>query len=208
MNATQDNSIWQNFVDGDITALNILMEKYFRFLFNYGTKICKNEELVKDTVQELFIKLWNRKEHLSREVNIKAYLITSLRRSLYRKIQSLEKFESFTDYDNELLPFDLEISVEQKFINNEFNKLLAFKLAKYTQLLPKRQKEVLYLKFMQNLSREEIAQVMDISLQTVSNICQMALKNLRDQLQKSNHSKNYFYSITPLLPLLLEFFIN
>lgn len=206
MNSTQNDGVWQNFVDGDISALKFLMETHFKMLFNYGMKIIKDEELVKDTVQELFIKLWNRKEHLCREINIKAYLITSLRRSLYRKIQSLNKFESFTDYDNELLPFDFEISVEQMFINNESNKLIALKLARFVMLLPKRQKEVLYLKFMQNLNRDEIAGVMNISLQTVSNIYQIALKNLRVQLEKSNHSRNYFYNFAPVLPLLLSIF--
>ncbi|MDB5115694.1 MAG: transcriptional regulator, LuxR family [Mucilaginibacter sp.] len=192
---TRDNCIWKNFVEGDISALKLLMEQYFRFLFNYGTKITKDEELVKDTVQELFIKLWTNKENLSRDVNLKAYLITSLRRALYRKIQALDRFDNFTDHDNNLLHFEFEFSVEQKFITAEFNKLLALKLAKHLSSLPKRQKEVLYLKFMENLTREEIAVVMNISLQTVSNMCHIALKNLKAQLGDTNQSKNNFYSL-------------
>jgi RNA polymerase sigma factor (sigma-70 family) len=46
-------------------------------------------------------------------------------------------------------------------------------------VLPKRQKEIIYLKFFENLGREEIADIMQISPQAVSNLLQKALKNLR-----------------------------
>lgn len=208
MNGILDDLVWQKFIDGDTASFKSIMEKHFRTLFHYGLKIIKNEELVKDTIQELFFTLWRRKENLSKEVNIKAYLLSSLRRSLCRKIHALDKFKKFADYENKQVAFDFEVSVEQRYITSESNRLLAVTLGKYIADLPKRQKEVIYLKFYVNLEREDIAEVMGISVQTVSNIFQMALKNLRENMKKSNSSETYFLTLLPLLTIFSEILLN
>lgn len=165
-------------MNGDEDSFKQLMKLHVEPLFNYGTKYTEDTELVKDCIQELFVHIWDRKDRLSTEVNPRAYLMASLRRILHRKLQAEERFvryvhESSEDY------FDFEVSVEQKIINNESTQLLIKKLSGVISTLPKRQKEVIYLKFFQNLSRDEIAEIMDNTPQTVSNLIQMALKRLR-----------------------------
>jgi RNA polymerase sigma factor (sigma-70 family) len=178
----QEHTLWALFLEGDTTAFAAIMKQHFKHLFNYGMKFCDDTELVKDTIQELFIKLWNKKANLSKSVNTKAYLTASVRRILYRKLQSQNKFENFSNYGDYNNYFDFEVSVEEKLIKKEFNADLAYKITQNLDGLPGRQKEVIYLKFFDELSRDEISEIMGISRQTVSNLLQMALKKLRLQL--------------------------
>lgn len=180
----QGDNVWKLFLSGDKYAFEQLIAQNFRHLVNYGTKFTDDKELVKDTIQELFIRFWDKRSNLSDDVNPRAYLTASLRRALYRKIQTLSKFQSFSDFENSTDVFELEISVEAKMIQSEHSSNLVGKIARNLEELPKRQKEVVYLKFFQELSRDEIAEIMGISVQTVSNLLQMAIKNLRTKLTK------------------------
>lgn len=172
-----DADIWISFLQGDKSALEQLIHTHYKPLFHYGSKFSDDAELVKDCIQELFIGLWDRRLRLSVAVNPRPYLMASLRRALHRKIQSenrLLKYKSDSlDY------FDFEVSMEQKMIASESLQLVLKKLAEAMANLPGRQKEVIYLKFFQNLSREEIAKIMGNNPQTVSNLLQLALKKLR-----------------------------
>lgn len=177
---------WQKFIEGDRSAFKQLMQDHYKTLYNYGAKYTTDTELVKDCIQELFIGLWNRKVFLSTNVNPKAYLISSLRRALHRKIQSENRISKYQDSINTLSLFDFDISIEEEFINRETDLLKANKIASLIANLPKRQKEVVYLKFFLNLSRDEIAVVMGNNPQTVSNLLQLAFKKLRGDLTRSS----------------------
>ena len=163
------------------------MKLHYRSLFNYGAKYSSDPELVKDSIQELFAGLWARRTRLSREVHPKAYLIASLRRGLHRKIQRENKLMRYQDGTDPSDWFQFELSVEEKIIGREEVQLLAKKIASLISTLPKRQKEVIYLKFFQDLSRDEIAQIMGNHPQTVSNLLQLALKKLRVDLSGIVH---------------------
>lgn len=155
------------------------MELHYKSLFNYGAKYTDNSDLVKDCIQEMFIGLWIRRENLSKNVNPRAYLIASLRRAVCRKIQSEKKFLNKEFDEQDVSSFDFELSIEEKIIGKESDKILAKRIAELISTLPKRQKEIIYLKFFLNLNREEIAGILGNKPQTVSNLLQSAFKTLR-----------------------------
>ena len=176
-----DINMWQSFLQGNKSSFEQLMKLHYKPLFNYGSKYSNDAELVKDCIQELFIGLWNRRTRLSTDVNPRPYLIASLRRALHRKIQSESRL---LKYKTDCLDhFNFEISVEQKIIDSESLQYIIKRIAEDMAKLPKRQKEVIYLKFFQNLSRDEIAKIMGNNPQTVSNLLQLALKKLRVNIE-------------------------
>ncbi len=81
---TEENSaqLWEAFRTGDAQALATLFAAYYDALFNYGLKLTGDEELVKDCIQNLFQKLWRRREGLRAVQVVKAYLFKALRRHL------------------------------------------------------------------------------------------------------------------------------
>jgi len=177
-----DLHIWQSFLEGDKASFEQLMRLHYKTLFNYGSKYSLDAELVKDCIQELFIGLWDRRLRLSTNVNPKAYLLASLRRALHRKMQAENRLLKFQDKAGSSGFLDFELSVEEKIVGNEDVMLLKKKIASLISNLPRRQKEVIYLKFFQDLSRDEIARVMGNNPQTVSNLLQLALKKMRADL--------------------------
>lgn len=179
-----DKAIWKEVVNGNKAAFQKLINQYFRVLFSYGTKFSRDEELVKDTIQELFIRLWDRKAYLAVDVNPKAYLMASLRRALHRKTIALDRFSPYDSLEDNINFFDFELSVEHTFIQKEGSVSLAKEIAGKVANLPKRQQEVVYLKFFQEMSRDEISTAMGISPQTVSNLLQSALKKLRSEINR------------------------
>lgn len=168
--------IWDRFLEGDKMAFEELMKTHFTVLFHYGTKFSKDREFIKDCIQDLFLQLWESRQNLSNKVMVKPYLMASLRRRIHRATLPIHFSDILTKSED---IFEVEFSIEEKFIQDESTLLLTQKIKYVLEMLPKRQKEVIYLKFFQELEREQIAKVMEVAPQTVSNLLQMAVKQLK-----------------------------
>ncbi len=153
------------------------MTTHFRALFSYGLKFSPDEEFVKDTIQDLFLYIWEKRRNLSADVPVAAYLMASLRRMMNRS--SVKSPFLQLSYENHPDLFDVKFSVEKEYIRHETSRLMSQRLKLTLEKLPPRLKEVIYLKFYQELSREQIAVIMNITPQTVSNLLQIAMKKLR-----------------------------
>lgn len=174
---SDDQKIWKRFVAGDVEAYEHLMLSNFRILFHYGSKFSKDKEFVKDSIQDLFLILWEKRLNLSVDIVVRPYLMASLRRLMHRNYRNSAKWEG-EDIDNSL--FEIEFSVEQQYIEEETSLVLVQKMKVLLDDLPPRQKEVVYLRFFQELDRSQIAEIMEITPQTVSNLLQIAIKQLKN----------------------------
>jgi RNA polymerase sigma factor (sigma-70 family) len=174
-----ENYLWRQLLQGDKTALTHIMQYYMDALFNYGIRFSADKNLVEDCIQDLFVGIWKRRESLNTPANIKAYLFSSLRRMILRKNKLLRKTPIVSINLDELNGFDFELSIEHAIMKYEESKITAQRVMTLVAALPKRQKEIVYLKFFENLNREEIGEIMQISPQAVSNLLQKALKKMR-----------------------------
>jgi RNA polymerase sigma factor (sigma-70 family) len=174
-----ENHLWQLMLEGDKTALAELMGYYLDALYNYGIRFSVDRTLVEDCIQNLFMGIWQRRDFLNTPLNLKSYLFSSLRRMVLRKARLSKKVPIVFINDSESHGFDFEFSIEYTMIQQEESRIITNKINDLITALPKRQKEIIYLKFFENLKREEIAEIMQISPQAVSNLLQKALKNMR-----------------------------
>lgn len=193
--ASDDKVMWQRFLAGEVEAFDYLMSSHFRSLFHYGSKFSKDREFVKDCIQDLFLALWEKRENLSSDIAVKPYMMASLRRLMHRSQQTRSRLAT-DEFDSQEGIFDVEFSVEQDYIEQESTLELTQKLKKILDDLPRRQKEVVYLKYYQELERNQISEIMEVSPQTVSNLLQIAIK----QLQK--HWRSEFLTF-----FLIHFFL-
>jgi RNA polymerase sigma factor (sigma-70 family) len=151
------------------------MQAYARPLFRYGIRLVKDSDLVKDCIQDIFFELWNRREKISQAVSIKSYLFKALRLRLFREQAKWNQSVMLTDD----YPFSVEFSLEDKLIEQQTSEEIRLKLEKALNSLPKRQKEILYLRFYENLDHDQIAQVMELNRQSVYNLLHEAVNRLR-----------------------------
>jgi RNA polymerase sigma factor (sigma-70 family) len=172
-----DNLLWQDFQTGDNDALSEIMRRYFRSLLQYGTKFTKNKLLIEDTVQDLFLELLERRAYLSTPESVKNYLFKALRNNLNRAVNKNNLLIGLMEKeDNFMIELD---NIEQSLLAEDSLNELNSKFNRYFQLLTKRQKEALHLKYYENLSHDEIAVIMDINKQSVSNLLQQSIHILK-----------------------------
>jgi RNA polymerase sigma factor (sigma-70 family) len=148
-------------------------------MYGYGNKFSKDREFIKDCIQDLFLELWDKRGNLSDPDSVKLYLLVSLRRKMQRKKASLKWME-----DREELDFDShligDLPIETAIIEDEASQYYVRKLQQLIPKLSKRQQEIIYLRFYENLDNEAIAEVMSLSRQAVANLLWRALKELKD----------------------------
>ncbi len=169
---------WSNFKGGDFASLGILFEIHYQELFYYGIKIVVLPELVKDTIQDLFADVWERRDKMVSVDNFKAYLIISLRRELIRRITRIRK-ESSSD---SLASLQFSFSPEDFLISDEENRNHSRLLAQSLEGLTDRQREVILLRFFHNLEFSEISQVLDMNIQSVRNLLFRSLDKIRKDM--------------------------
>ncbi len=168
--------LWQDYRAGDSHALAQLMQVHYSDLFHWGTRLCPERELVKDCIQELFISLWQMHTTISEVENVRAYLLKSLKSRLLRELSKKHNqlYELSDEYD-----FDVAFSADTRMIEDEYEVYQLKQLEKGLSQLPQRQQELIYLRFYQNLSYDQIAETMQIGRQSLYNLLQKALTGLR-----------------------------
>lgn len=177
-NPVPDEELWNALQEDDSAAFTLLVRRHARLLISYGRKFSPDPEVVQDAVQDLFAEIWQYRKRITPVQNIHTYLYVSLRRKILKAVKRSSGI-SLSEPGFHEIPFHITFSVQEQWIESESEHLRIRYLNSLINRLPERQKEALYLKFYQNLSHEEIAEVMGIRYQSVSNLIQRALEQIR-----------------------------
>jgi RNA polymerase sigma factor (sigma-70 family) len=175
--ADEDALLWLGMRNGDMVAFDRLIKKYSRPLFNFVSRFCQDRDLLKDCIQELFLELWNKRSSITQPVSVKWYLFKAVRNRVFREQTKWRRNEQLDDDYS----FVLEFSIETKMIDHADDAELTKKIKKILETLPARQREIVYLRYYENLSYDEIAMIMNVNKQSVHNGLQKAYKNIRSE---------------------------
>jgi RNA polymerase sigma factor (sigma-70 family) len=168
---------WLRFKNGDQKAFQQLFEEYCDTLYHFGKNICADRDLVKDCIQDLFVEIWAARERLADVQYPKQYLMISLRRLIFKKLRGQQVIS--LDETNSLNFTAEGMSAEDSIISAEDEQQLESAMKEEVNNLPERQKEAIYLRYYQELSYEEITEIMQLNYQVVRNLVYRALQNLR-----------------------------
>jgi len=172
---------WQKFLDGDREAFGNIFRQYFTDLLAYGMKIISSDDLVKDHIQELFIRLWEKRSQLDVVRSVKAYLLISLKHDLLQSTRN-----SWKNVPNLIENSLFVISFEDFLIEKEKEIALAKLVASCLEKLTVRQREVIYLRFYHNLDFPQLAEVMEMNVQSVRNLLFRTLEKIRKEVDGSD----------------------
>ncbi len=162
----------------------MLYEAYVDLLYAYASRYTKDKEVILDCIHDLFIDLHTWRRNLATEVNVRYYLLSSMR----RKLLTAAKKASRTSLQGDMMQFSVDFeteSVQSAIIATEQEQQLYRQLAKHLNQLPARQKEIIYLKYHCDLSYEEIAAIMQISVPTCRTLAYRAIKQMRQAMDAS-----------------------
>jgi RNA polymerase sigma factor (sigma-70 family) len=172
----EETQWWLRLQQGDSEALAFFYERYADWLLQYGLSIIFNREAVRDGVQELFIHIWNRRQNLSLPDSAKYYLMSSLRRILLKEI-TRERL-STDDFPEE----SISLKEHDALSDDEIERQMHKKLMKAVRQLPARQQEIVFLRFFEKLSYEQISDVTGLDYQVLRNTIYRSVKTLKKQL--------------------------
>lgn len=159
----------------DEVALSRIYEKYWEPLYLAAYHVIKDKQICEDIIQELFIKLWNKRQSIEITVSLKAYLYASIRYEVYRQIRTgAVRGDIYDDLVARLHTPACDGTIEYK-------ELIA-QVSTIVDKLPQKCREVYKLSREENLSHKQIASMLNISAKTVENHLTKALRLLRTSL--------------------------
>jgi RNA polymerase sigma-70 factor (family 1) len=170
-----DSEIWEAISKSDITAFNLLFERYWSKVFGTAFSLLKDREVSIEIVHDIFLNLWLKRDKL-KIGSFSGYLTSSARYHVYRHVKE-SKTRKLEYVDN----WDLVKSASN--FNDGYEKIRSAELESMVEgaltKLPKRCREIFYLSRKENLSNDQIAQNLGISKRTVENQITSALRYLR-----------------------------
>ena len=171
-----DQIIWENFLCGDDEAYTYIYREYSQALYAYGMHFTSDKGLVEDCIQDVFIKIFQNRRHLQSTDNIKLYLFIALKNKLFNIFRKDIKYSQIDSLEP---VFAAEYTIEDEIIENEREQFLNEKMIRMLEVLSPRQKEIIYYRFVEGLSYEEICQIIYMNYQSTQNLIQRSLKKLR-----------------------------
>lgn len=175
-----ETKIWDGFKNGNQEYLGIIFKTYYEELFLYGVKILGGQEATRECIQELFIKLWEKRRSIGKAYSPKGYLFKMFRNLLIDKLRASSKSGTIpfqSDHQN-----GYQASMEEIMVSKEKNRNQKQQIQQAIEKLNPLQQEIIYLKFYNHLDYKEIADILQINYQTVRNYMSKAIKSLREEI--------------------------
>lgn len=168
MNLT-DEKLMKKFQNGDTEALNELYERYRATLFRFIYRCTRDDQLSMDVVQDAFLKLQQKKHYFSPEKGrLKTYLFQIAYHTMISKIKMRARW-------HRLLPF---LYKEPVTISRSDEKM---EVERMLQSLSNEQRAVIVLFYYHDLSKKDIARILNIPLGTVKSRLHQAVQKMRKE---------------------------
>ncbi len=177
MKETTDEILWNLCLDGNKKAFEQLYRRYYPQLHNYGYKFTTDKEIIRNTIQDLFVKIISDHKKLSPTKHVNEYLFKAFRRKLFDAIRK----------KNLILIDDLSLLAETAYLNEEDSaqKELFKKLYDSYKKLSAKKRQIIYLYYICKTPHEEIARILNINYQSSKNLLHRSLVQLRSDFLKS-----------------------
>ncbi|GGZ13704.1 hypothetical protein GCM10007049_01900 [Echinicola pacifica] len=166
--------LWAEVLRGDKKSFEKLYRQQASSLVRYGRKFTSDIELIEDAIQETFLSLWTKKGQLEIKNSISDYTYKMFRNELVRKITKNAKFETIDEQYGDFETYMGQVLNDSNITNSKLDEVL-----KMMDLLPCRQKEAIYLKYVENLPYQTIADLMEVKIPHVYNLIHKGLQDLR-----------------------------
>lgn len=180
---------------GDPSAYDLIYDRYWKKLFTIAYRRTDDEETAKDLVQTVYISVWQNRSNLSIRTHIENFLVGAVKLQVLKHFRSesikqkvleygMERMNAAVSHIHEMFPYyELEAILEQE-----------------VSQLPENMKQA-YLLRNDNYSIKEIATILNIAEQTVSNNLSEALKRIRKRVA-SHYPQNYLSTLMVILSVL------
>ena len=110
----QITTLWIEFLDGNELAFSRLYLLFFDDLLAYGHRVGGDDKMVEDAIQDLFVKLYQKKIELQDNTKLRPFLFRALKNQIYNQHLRNSKLRSLENYD-----FNLNYTIDEEVFSNE-----------------------------------------------------------------------------------------
>jgi RNA polymerase sigma-70 factor (ECF subfamily) len=178
-NLTNEADLIARLQAGEKNAFDVIYKYYWESLYVFARRRTKTDEDAKDLIQDLFVSLWLKRQELTINASLKAYLFISLRNRIINYLQACLTRKEYLAILSQMNQEIGDTSTDNKVAENE----ILFLLEKSISQLPDKMKEIFELSRRNGFTAEEISTHLNISSQTVRNQVSNAIKRIRISLQ-------------------------
>lgn len=176
-----EKQIWEKFKTGDKNATSHIYYQHVQLLYNYGKKFTTEDELVKDTIQELFFDLIRNRSNLGTTDNIRFYLIKAFRRRILLELQNKHHTMQL-DHSEYSSLLNITYSYEEEIIDRENVSRREQLVQVGLQELSPKQREILFYRFTCDFEYDQICEIMSMKYDSARKMVFRALKSLKEHL--------------------------
>lgn len=182
--------------NGDQLAFAQIYNQYRSKMYAYASNLCKSPETAEEIVQEVFIRLWQKKEQINTDLNFSAYI---KKITLNHVLNHLKKVARERSLQVEVFQYidAIRNTTEDNLLEKELLKTYDEAIA----LLPPQKKIIYQMSRNEEMTHDQIAEQLNISKNTVKNHMVEATKFIRSYVGKHGSivcfiiaSSNYFHS--------------
>ena len=173
---------------GSESAFRLLIDRYKAHCFNIAFGIVQDKEIAEDVVQDVFLKFWEIKKDFELKAKFSTWMYrvaTNMALNKIRKNKLMNAFSKFprldSSEDNDGY-FDNKMYQQPEVETQKHNEYIKEALKIAIDSLPRRQKIAFVLNKYEKLSYREVADIMEVSLQTVESLLFRAKENLQKKL--------------------------
>lgn len=172
------DNYWKEFLanKNGYDAFSFIYNSYVNDLLSYGVNLGFDEDTCRDAVHDLFCKILIDKSKFIEVSNLTSFLFRAVRNYLFN-IQKKNCKISDSFFEN--TPFSTEITTLESLINREDSEKLKQTVENLMNELTPRQREVIYLRYMQEMDYEEIALLMGINNNSARRLVHRSIEHLR-----------------------------
>jgi RNA polymerase sigma-70 factor (ECF subfamily) len=179
INTENEREIVSNLRNNAVKSFDILFEKYSARLYRFSFSLLKNDEDSKEIVQETFFRVWEKRHEIDSSKSFKSFLFTISYHLIIDQLRLKLKDQKYRSFLKEYFKTE-----ELKMISNTDYESLNRQIAIIIEELPAKRKQIFVLSREKGLTHKEIAVYLNISVKTVENQINLALKLIKSRLGK------------------------
>jgi RNA polymerase sigma-70 factor (ECF subfamily) len=169
-----EKSLLKQVSEGDENAFKNLFNIHRDSIYSVAFTFVKSVELAEEIVQDVFLKIWLRREGLTDIQNFKAYLFVITRNHVYKVLKQIAQ-----DYKTTLSAVEDHLLADNDAVDLVMEKEYSLLLQRAIARLPNQQREVYTLIRDHGLKRNEVACQLNLQPETVKFHLAQAMKNIR-----------------------------
>lgn len=187
MSLPNEKELFREIKNGNKSAFEKVFHHYYQNLCVFASKIIQDDDSAEEIVQDLFVKIWEKRHEIEIKTSLKNYLVRSVKNQCLNYIKHNKIRE---EHAKTILSEKEGVPEKDDFIEID----LLQKIEESINELPKKRQEIFRLSREEGLKYREIAEKLNVSIKTVETQMGLAMKTLREKLKKYSTLFIMFYT--------------